>query len=289
VEVTAPGSTRAAAAGVRVHSLTPDRVVAAIDAYAVRRRSMGGSMGMWDLRCMVTGLPLTPNDPATAVLLTRTGDGYRPAALGLRGSYNCYGTVDSVVEDVNAGLVWAYALERLADGRLAVGAGESLEPADTVEHLLEAVERNQLSFASEDLEAVEPAVTLDGETIYHALVYQPVWDGLSASAALDQGPVDGLFGRLFGRSGMAFEIYHGRLAEVSGPIRQLGVVDDFLAARGQGWAPPGEERQRYPVDLGARFSVSELRDFVAEARRDFSDVEVLRTAIDQADRGVRPG
>lgn len=100
-------------------------------------------MGMYDLRCMVTGLPLRANDPATAVLLTREGDGYRPAALGLQGVYNCYGTIDAVCEDANAGLVWAYATARLADGRLVVGAGESLEATDTIDDLLEVVERNQ--------------------------------------------------------------------------------------------------------------------------------------------------
>jgi hypothetical protein len=244
-------------------------------------------MGMWDLRCMATGLPLTPNDPATAILLTRAGDGYRPAALGLCGIYNCYGTIDSVIEDVNAELVWTYATERLADGRLVVGAGESLEPTDTVDNLLEAVERNSLAFLEDDPARFEPAVTLDGETIHHALIYQPVWDGLSAGAAQDRGPVDALFKRLFGGSAIAREIYPARLGEVAGLVRQLGAVSDFLLARGLSWAPPGEARQRYPVDLGARFDVAALRGFVEEARRDAGDVEALRAAIDQADRNVR--
>jgi hypothetical protein len=236
---------------------------------------------------MVTGLPLTPNDPATAILLTRAGDGYRPATLGLRGIYNCYGTIDSVVEDVNAELVWTYATERLADGRLVVGAGESLEPTGTVDSLLEVVERNGLRFLEDDPAAFEPAATLDGQVIHHALIYQPVWDGLSARIAQSQGPAEALFERLFGGSAIAREIYHGRLVEVVGLVRQLGAVSDFLAARGLGWAPPGEARQRYPVALGARFDLDDLRDFVEEARRDAGDVEALRAALDQADRAVR--
>jgi len=241
-------------------------------------------MGMWDLRCMVTGLPLTANDPATAVLLTRVGDGYRPAALGLRGIYNCYGTIDSVVEDVNAALVWRYATERLADGRLAVRADESLEPTDEVDLLLEVVERNGLAFLEDDPAAFDPAVTLDGAPLHHALISQPVWDGLSVRG---DTPVDGLFDRLFAGSPTAREIYQARLADVTDLVRHLGAVDDFLTAHELSWAPPGEEGQRYPVDLGAQFDVEELRSFVEEARRDWWDVEPLRLAIDQADRAVR--
>lgn len=243
-------------------------------------------MGMWDLRCMVTGLPLTANDPATAILLTSAEDSYRPATLGLRGIYNCYGTIDGVVEDVNAGLIWTYATERLADGRLAVRADESLEPTDPVDQLLQVVERNELSFGDDPVET-EPALTLDGEAIRYALIYQPVWDALSASTPKDQAPADGLFERLFGESTIAREIYQTRLAEVAPLVRQLAAVDAFLAARDQHWAPPGEERQRYPVSLGASFAVTELRMFVEEARRDFADVDTLRAAIDQADRAVR--
>jgi hypothetical protein len=233
-------------------------------------------MGMYDARCMLTGLPLTANAPATAVLLTGVDDGYRPATLGLRGSYNCYGTIDEVREDVNAGLIWAYVTERLADGRLVVSAGESLEPTGTIDDLLEVVERNQL----------EPAVTLDGASIHHALIYQPAWDALCAGTAPDQGPVDGLFQRLFGESPVAGEIYRGRLADVAVQVRQLGAISDFLAARGLHWAPPGDEGQRYPTELGSQYDVVELRSFVEEARRDAGDVEVLRAAIDEADRGV---
>jgi len=235
-------------------------------------------MGMWDLRCMVTGLPLTPNDPATAVLLARVGDGYRPIALGLRGIYNCYGTIDSVVEDVNAGLVWAWATQRLADGRLAIGAGEVLEPTGEIDHLLEVVERNGLLFPPDDPVGPEPAVTLDGQVLHHGLIYQPVWDALATGDA----PAGSLL-----ESAIAREIYHERLAEVADLVRQLAAVDAFLAAHDVPWAPPGEERQRYANDPGAQFSVDELRAYVEEARRDWWDVEALRPAIDEADRGVR--
>lgn len=240
-------------------------------------------MGMWDLRCMVTGLPLTANDPATAVLLTRVGDGYRPAALGLRGIYNCYGTIDSVVEDAHAGLLWRYAVDRLADGRLAVSDDEPLEPTDDIDRLLEVVERNSLGFLDDDPAGFAPAVTLDGETLHHALVYQPVWDGLSTQV---DGPLDDMFDRLLGHSTPARELYRDRLTEVADLVRQLASVDGFVAARGLVWAPPGEERQRYPVDLGAQFDVADLRSFVDEARRDTAGVEALRAAVEEADRAV---
>ncbi|MEJ3749963.1 hypothetical protein WEI85_42715 [Actinomycetes bacterium KLBMP 9797] len=235
---------------------------------------------------MVTGLPLTANDPATAVLLTRAGDGYRPAALGVQGIYNCYGTVDAVREDVNAGLIWAYVTERLADGRLVVGAGESLEPTDTVDELLEVVERNQEVFlhdGHEDQAEFEPALALDGAMIHHALIYQPVWDALTAP---DHGTVDELFRRILGESAIAGEIYRARLADVAAQVRQLAGVNDFLVGRGLRWAPPGEARQRYPTDLGGQYDTAVLRRFVEEARRDTADVEALRAAIDEADRRV---
>ncbi|GLI02212.1 hypothetical protein Pa4123_74900 [Phytohabitans aurantiacus] len=217
---------------------------------------------------MVTGLALKANDPAVAVLLLAADGGYRPFTLGLYGIYNCYGTIDSVVEDTNSGLVWTYLVDRLRDGRLVVGAGEQLDPTDDIDILLEVVERNQLAFLDEF--GSEPALTLDGAVVHHALIYQPVWE---AVAAHHPAPM---------ADGWGADVYGERLPDLAAQVVRLGAIDAFLAARGLTWAPPGESRQRYPTDLGMIYDLDEARSFVDQARRDLADVPLLAAAIDHS-------
>jgi hypothetical protein len=72
-------------------------------------------MGFYDCRCMVTGLTLEGD--ATLVVLRQAGDAYQPITLGIAGSYDRYGSIDGVEEDVNTGLVFSYFLDRRRDGR----------------------------------------------------------------------------------------------------------------------------------------------------------------------------
>jgi hypothetical protein len=216
---------------------------------------------------MLTGL--TIDDDATLVLLLHGADGYRPIALGIRGTYDRYGSIDGIEEDGHTDLVLSYFRDRLREGRFVVD-GEAFDAdADSIEDLLRCVERNNLWLIADPV-VPEPAATLDGAVVSFALVAQPVWTAIAASV----GPgamVDGWFG----------EIYRERLSEFPELVRQFAAVSEFVSDRGLVWAPPAEPSQRYPTDMGAQYGIVDRRTFLDDARRDLGDVAFLGAVLDE--------
>jgi hypothetical protein len=238
-------------------------------------------VGSYDVRCLVTGLVLRGD--VTAVPLRRTAGGYEPVTLGIAGAYDGFGSIDSIAGDRGTEPVLDAFTSWMGAGRFVVDA-EALaidpEPPQDVEELLWLFERSGLSLGSDPV-FDRPVVTLDGDVVTMALIAQPVWNALTAAHPAAEASVRGSFERVFGRSGVAAELYGDRLAPFAEPIRQLAAVADFLAARGQAWAPPAEPHQRYPTDLGMQYSVAEWRECLAEARRDLGDVAILRPVFDE--------
>ena len=242
-------------------------------------------MGFYDCRCMVTGVSLHGID-ASVVVLRRAGDAYQPITLGIAGTYDRYGSIDGITEDTNTDLVLTYFRDRLRDGRFVVDTDylkiEAESPFTDIEELLWCFERNSLCFGDAAW-APDPVATLDGAQVFFALIAQPVWDALAATVIPTQRSAHVWFERLFGESPTAGEIYRGRLAEVSEPVRQLYVISEFLATRGLVWAPPAEPSQRYPTEYGAQY---ELGEFLDEARRDYGEVAAVCAALDEYEQLV---
>lgn len=239
-------------------------------------------MGLYDLRCMVTGLSLRGID-ATLVVLRRSGEAYRPITLGIAGSYDRYGGIDAVIEDVNTDLVLTHFLDRRRNGGFVLDTNhlkiDADSPVTDIEDLLWCFERNCLCLAY-DFE--DPVATLDGELVTFALIAQPVWNALAAVVAPSQESASAWFEGLFRDSSVAGQIYRERLADVSEHVRELYAVSDFMTMHGLTWAPPG----------GAVAALSQRLWDAAQCRRHAgvsrgSEAGLQRHVSTRGDRAVR--
>src|SRR6478672_9094143 len=122
-------------------------------------------MGMYDCRCIVSGVSLKGAD-AALVLLQQTDDAHHPVALAITGNYNRLGSIDGIDEDANTQLVFAYFKRKLASGEFVVDAdylrGHEFYPIEDVERLLGCFERNMNANGS--------AAVLGGQPVVFALI-----------------------------------------------------------------------------------------------------------------------
>lgn len=102
-------------------------------------------MGLFDCRCMITGVSLK-GAKAALVLLQQSADQSRPFALAIKGNYNRLGSIDGIDEDSNTQLVLRFFLASLRSGTFAVDEddlrGHRCFPIRTIEDLLQGFERN---------------------------------------------------------------------------------------------------------------------------------------------------
>lgn len=234
-------------------------------------------MGFYDCCCMITGINLHAIE-ATAVLIRRSSDGYEPITLGITGTYDRLGSIDNVREDANSALILAH-FRGGGDGRVVLG-----DDVGDIDDLLWLCERNCLSFHWPEH---QPTVTLDGDRVFLALIAQPVWNALAATAPSGRGsadPAPSWFGQLFAAGSIAPDIYRGRLAEVADRVRQQFAVAEFVTARGLTWAPSPERSQRYPTE-GGQYQIGEGLDV---ARHDYRDVAPIVAALAEYEEQIAP-
>jgi hypothetical protein len=229
-------------------------------------------MGLYDCRCMATGVSLKGAD-AALVLLQQAGVDYHPIALAIKGNYKRQGSIDDIKEDANTKLVLKYFRERLTDGAFVVDADyfrtQGCYPIKNIERLLACFERNINDHSS--------AAVLKGQRVVFALICWAVWDALARSSPPVPGTASTWFRQLFGDVAVAEEIYHGSLTKVSKHLRELSAVSNFLADRELAWKPADNTGQDYPP---------EMRQYLAEARRTFSDSAVVREGLKDYEREV---
>ena len=76
-------------------------------------------MGLYDCRCMISGVSLKGAD-AVLVPLQRPHGDYVPIALAVKGNYNRLGSIDGIEEDANTRLVLGFFQAGLRTGAFAV-------------------------------------------------------------------------------------------------------------------------------------------------------------------------
>jgi hypothetical protein len=251
-------------------------------------------MGFYDARCMITGLSLRTLH-ATAVVLRRTGTGYRPVTLGIGGTYDRGGKVDGVREDSNTELVLSYFRALAGGPRLYLHDSSSRadlpwnDPANIreqltdIEQVLHYVERN----AGHLVGYWEPTASLDGDLLTLALIAQPVWDALAAPVPADPAALADRFGSVFRDEPAADEIYRAGLAQVADEVRQAYAVTRFLTDRGRDWLPWAEPSPHYGDMGGEQYPPAEELAFLDDARADHADVPALRSVFDDVHREIR--
>jgi hypothetical protein len=229
-------------------------------------------MGMYDCRCMVSGVSLKGGD-AALVPLQRIGKAHRPIALAITGNYNRLGSIDGIDEDDNTQLVLDYFLGKLGDGGFVVDVdyfqGRDCYPIEDVEKLLACFERN--------VNDHREAAVLGGRPVVFALISRAVWDALARGVPPPAGSASTWFGQLFNGVPVAEEIYHKQLTKVSRHLREMAAVVAFLTERGIAWKPADKPGQDY---------AEEMRRYLAKARRTFSDSAVMQAALNDYEREV---
>jgi hypothetical protein len=229
-------------------------------------------MGLYDTRCMITGISLFTAD-AVMVGLDRDGDGHRPVTLGVAGTYNGYGVLDDVVEDRNTELILAWCLDRARAGDLTFHPDYKRKlgaPPRDVAAVLAYLERNFCDSSDE-----WPALALHGRPIVYCMVSKLVWDAVARAVPAGRGTVAAMFSDVFGDSSVAAAIYGPAPHEVADGIRGMYAVSSFLRAHGIAWSPPDLETH------GMVYSDEEVAAFVSDARARFAGVPVVLDALDR--------
>lgn len=242
-------------------------------------------MGVYDTACLITGVSLSHID-ATAVLLRRSAAAqYHPISLGIRGTYDGYGSLDAISTGDDTAALTAFFSNAFRAGRFFARDYTHAEdphwfdPDIAIESLLYLVERT--TTCAHLYGGVHPPGTvLDGDPVVMAMIAQPVWNAVTAGRRPGRR---NLAAMAFG-AGLqtATEIYG---AELNGnfhePLRQLAVISHFIASHPPlRWAPPGEPDQRYPRGVGRQFSVEANRQFLSTARRDYRPENAIQSALD---------
>ncbi|MGO4648102.1 hypothetical protein AB4305_24530 [Nocardia sp. 2YAB30] len=223
---------------------------------------------------------------ATLVVLRRINGNYLPITLGIAGTYDRYGGIDGVHEDLNTELVLRYFFDRYRDGRFfakdqtSTFDGDALTSDSDIEELLQLVERTHVAIDDEihDYRVYSASTVLDDDMIVFALIAQPIWDAIVGAAPASDRPPDQQFEQLFGTASTAAEIYEGRLPELATAVGQLAAVSDFVENHGLCWAPAPEPSQRYPTDYGGQHG-AEIKEFLDRAKRDYRDDPVISAGL----------
>lgn len=243
-------------------------------------------MGFWDGACLITGVVFGAGANATAVLLRRSDAGrYEPMSLGIHGTYDGFGSIDWVTEDLATALLTRFcsAAHRAARFHVRddVGADEPshVDEDIDVESLLHLVARTTSSLEGWD-DRCPPGTLLDDQPVVLALIAQPVWDAIAT-----QSRAEGTMHAFGPGEPIASEIYGEHLDQLAEPLRQFTAVADVIARRPRlRWAPPDEPDQRHPRPSGRQYRLEEVRRFLDDARREYRGEQAILDALDAIDQ-----
>jgi hypothetical protein len=228
-------------------------------------------MGLYDYRCMVTGVSLKGADTAL-VLLEELDLRHRPIALAITGNYNRLGSIDGIDEDGNTEFVFAYFRDKHESGELVVDPGElEYRGMGDIEALLALIERNVTESPN--------TVLLNGRSIFYALICQAVWKAIVRAYKPKEESYTDLFARLFEGVPIAEGIYNGHLTKVKRHLADLAAVSDFLTSRGLTWKRPNPENE----GEASQHYGEEMRQFLEEAKRAFHDCSTVLQGIAAAE------
>jgi hypothetical protein len=229
-------------------------------------------MGMYDCRCMVTGVSLKGSD-ASLVLLQQSDQGFVPIALAVHGTYNRLGSIDGIKNEHNARIILDYFQKEITDGEFVVNAeyfqGMDCYPIEELEHLLACFERN--------INDLHTAAVLNGTPVVFALIYKEVWQAIATDGLPVDDKLEDLFEQVFADNAVAAGLYEKQVPKVAQPLREMAAICAFLSARGIAWHPADHPGQDYG---------EEMRQYLEEARTTFSDSPVILGALDDYEEEV---
>lgn len=217
-------------------------------------------MGLFDYRCMITGLSLK-SSKTVLVLLEKTGDDYVPIALPVFGEYNRLGAIDSIHENQNTKTIFQFFQSKIHSGDVKVDweevyhNGEFLKKIDTIEHLFTAIERG--------VTMEYDCVTLNGKRIEYSLIDTNIWNEISRYNLYKNDSA-------LNYSDTWVLIYPETSVDSDDLIAQFNNVRNFMHKNQIQWTPPNDAEQHYDEDV---------TDFLEEAKATFKDEPYIMSGI----------
>ena len=226
-------------------------------------------MGLYDCRCMITGVSLK-GARAVLVLLQEHAGAHLPVALGVTGSYNRLGSLDMIDEDANAAAIYRFFRGELLNGNLVVDAPYLEEhdfyPFETLEQLVGAFERN--------INDHPKAALLNGQAPVFALISEQIWRAIAAAAKPHRHSLE----EFLQTSPLAAQIYNERAEGLSKPAAEMLGVQDFMRFRNLTWERANDPEQHYNEDMLA---------YIEQAQQQFGDNEIIMAGLRAYEDEVR--
>lgn len=218
------------------------------------------TMGLFDYRCMITGLSLK-SSKTVLILLEKSGDNYAPIALPVFGEYNRLGAIDSIDENQNTKTILQFFQSKIHSGEVKVDweevyyNGEFLKSIDTIEHLFTAIERS--------VTMEYDCVTYNGKRIEYSLTDANIWNEISRYNLYknESSQIN---------SDTWKAIYLEPLTDSDDLIAQFNNVQNFMNKNQILWTPPNNAEQHYDEDV---------TDFLEEAKVTFKDEPYIMSGI----------
>ncbi len=239
-------------------------------------------MGLYDYRCLLTGISLQGAN-CVAIVLQRGDDGWQPASLPVRGFYGGYGTlhggyIDGERSDIASHVATSFA-EDLKDNVTTLEGDADWawrnSESSLFGRMLEVVERTATGHGT---------VLFDGQSVAHTLIQTPVFDAISAQFSTETNePTRELLQRVLptplGRR------WYGDIAgfsrcEIQAELRrgllQIAAIAVWMRENGCTWSTP-----RVFTEPGEQHSLGTIIESFRAARSRFADVGWLRAPLEE--------
>ncbi|SDR20661.1 hypothetical protein SAMN04489765_3831 [Tsukamurella pulmonis] len=237
-------------------------------------------MGTFDVNCAITSVCLGYSEAVWVPLRWLGPQGCRPLGLAMKGRYDGYGGINSMVDSANTAPLVAF-FNGLDSERLSLEDQFYRYRQDTIAEVCAPIAENTaLWFAwraeNGDSDDSGSMASLDGVPLVHALIARDIWDAIVAADVdgVSSIPAATLLAEL--ADPVLDEIYSVHVSDVEQDLRELVAVDRFLRGRGLPWKTHTEG----DVDYANQQSASDLEHWLNWAYQRYGDDPVLRSGID---------
>lgn len=217
-------------------------------------------MGLFDYRCMISGLSLK-SSKTTLILLEKAGDNYLPIALPVFGQYNRLGAIDMIEENKNTKDILTFFQSKINSGEIKVDweevywQGEFLKKIENIEQLFTAIERS--------VTMEYDCVTLNKQRIEYSLINTRIWNEIVCFDFENKEP------NLI-PSKTWKEIYNQPNSDYDYLEHQFKKAQNFLNKHNLKWTPPNDSGQHYD---------EEVNDYLEQAKSKFIDEPLMMNGI----------
>lgn len=217
-------------------------------------------MGLFDYRCMISGLSLS-SSRTSLILLEKLGENYVPIAFPVYGQYNRLGSIDMILKDENANRILNFFQTKISSREVKVDweevywEGAFLNKIETIEQLMASAERS--------VTMEYDCITFNGRRIVYALVDYSIWNELTYFDYKNRESV-------LIQCDTWKEIYKEPISYHGNFVFEFKNIQDFLTTHDIKWTPPNNPGQH---------SNEEVNIFLNEAKLKFNNEPLIMSGI----------